>query len=445
MAMQTAWAQKPAGRRLELLFLGDNGHHKPFDRYPALQSAIGVKGMNVTYTESLKDLNEGYLNKFDALIIFANHDSIPAPQEKALLNYVASGHGLVALHCASFCFRNSPEFVKMVGGQFWRHQMDSIRIKNEQPNHPVLAGFPGIKTVDETYLHSKLQADNVVIQSRILGPEQAKDKPGAATEPYTWIRKYGKGNVFYTAYGHDERTWETEGFQQLVAQGILHAVGEEKRALLENLKLAPLAYREVKLPNYEKRPGAQYQQLPLSPEESVKYIQIPVDFNLQVFAAEPNVMHPIAMAWDEKGLLYVLITKDYPNERKETGGSDYILRCEDTNGDGKADKFTRFADGLSIPTGMVFANGGLIVSQAPHILFLKDTNGDGVADEKKAIITGFGTGDTHAGPSNLHYGFDNWIWGCVGYSGYKGKVGADSLQFAQAFSVSNPMVRKWNI
>ena len=433
LAMQTLWAQKPAARRLELLFLGDNGHHKPFDRYPALQSAIGVKGMNITYTESLKDLNEGYLNKFDALIIFANHDSIPAPQEKALLNYVASGHGLVALHCASFCFRNSPEFVKMVGGQFWRHQMDSIRIKNDLPNHPVLTGFPGIKTVDETYLHSKLQADNLVIQSRILGPEQAKDKPGAATEPYTWVRKYGKGNVFYTAYGHDERTWETEGFQQLVAQGILHAVGEEKRALLANLKLPTLAYREVKLPNYEKRPGVQLQQLPLAPEESVKYIQVPVDFNLQVFAAEPNVMHPIAMAWDEKGLLYVLITKDYPNERKETGGSDYILRCEDTNGDGKADKFTRFADGLSIPTGMVFANGGLIVSQAPHILFIKDTNGDGVADEKKAIITGFGTGDTHAGPSNLHYGFDNWIWGCVGYSGYKGKVGTDSLQFAQAF------------
>jgi hypothetical protein len=214
----------------------------------------------------------------------------------------------------------------MVGGQFWRHQMDSIRIQNEQPNHPVLAGFPGIKTVDETYLHSKLQADNVVIQSRILGPEQAKDKPGAATEPYTaWIRKIWQRKCLYTAYGHDERTWETEGFQQLVAQGILHAVGEEKRALLENLKLAPLAFREVKLPNYEKRPGVQLQRLPLSPEESVKYIQIPVDFNLQVFAAEPNVMHPIAMAWDEKGLLYVLITKDYPNERKETGGSDYIL------------------------------------------------------------------------------------------------------------------------
>jgi putative membrane-bound dehydrogenase-like protein len=239
--------------------------------------------------------------------------------------------------------------------------------------------------------------------------------------------------VFYTAYGHDERTWETEGFQDLVTQGILHAVGAEKRALLTALNIPVLKYREAKLPNYEKRGGAQLQQLPLSPEESVKFIQVPVDFNLQVFASEPNVMHPIAMAWDERGRLYVLVTKDYPNERKETGGSDYILLCEDTDKDGKADKFTKWADGLSIPTGMVFANGGLIISQAPHMILLKDTNGDDVADEKKILFTGFGTGDTHAGPSNLHYGFDNWIWGSVGYSGYKGKVGADSLQFAQAF------------
>jgi putative membrane-bound dehydrogenase-like protein len=83
---------------------------------------------------------------------------------------------------------------------------------------------------------------------------------------------------------------------------------------------------------------------------------------------------------------------------------------------------------------MVFANGGLIVSQAPDMLFLKDTDGDDKADIRKTLFSGFGTGDTHAGPSNLHYGFDNWIWGCVGYSGYKGKfAGADTLDFGQAF------------
>jgi putative membrane-bound dehydrogenase-like protein len=152
-------------------------------------------------------------------------------------------------------------------------------------------------------------------------------------------------------------------------------------------------------------------------------------------------MHPIAMTWDERGRLFVLITKDYPNERKPEGGSDYILLCEDTNGDGTADKFTRFAEGLSIPTGLVACNGGLIVSQAPHMLYLKDTNGDDKADEKKILFTGFGTFDTHAGPSNLHYGFDNWIWGSVGYSGFKGKVGdADTLRFGQGFF---PVPSRW--
>src|SRR5690606_3594129 len=121
------------------------------------------------------------------------------------------------------------------------------------------------------------------------------------------------------------------------------------------------------------------------------------------------------------------------NERKDTGGEDYILICEDTDGDGKADSFKRFAEGLSIPTGMVFANGGLIVAQAPHMLFLKDNDGDDVADEKRILFSGFGTFDTHAGPSSLAYGFDNWIYACVGYSGFKGKFGdADSLNFGQA-------------
>ena len=141
-----------------------------------------------------------------------------------------------------------------------------------------------------------------------------------------------------------------------------------------------------------------------------------------------------SLAWDERGRMYVLITKDYPNERKPTGGSDYILICEDTDNDGKADKFTKFAEGLSIPTGMAFSNGGLVVCQAPDMLFLKDTDGDDKADVRQVLFTGFGTFDTHAGPSNLHYGFDNWLWGSVGYSGFKGVVGgSDTIRFTQGF------------
>ena len=425
-------ALKP--RRLEVLFLGDNGHHKPVERLPSIMSALGNKGINFTYTNKLEDINLENLNRFDALMIYANWDEITPQAEKALLAYVASGKGILPIHCASFCFRNSPEYVKMVGGQFWKHTTDTISANIVQPNNQIMNGLTKLKAFDETYLHSKLQADNNVLMTREIKADQTKDRPETKTEPYTWTRNYGKGRVFYTAFGHDEQTWENPDFHKLLENAIVWAVDDQARAAHAALNFQPLVFKDAKLPNYEKRTDPQVQQLPLSPEESVKLMQIPVDFNLEVFASEPNVMHPIAMAWDEKGRLYVLITKDYPNERKETGGSDYILLCEDTNKDGKADKFTHFADGLSIPTGMVFANGGLIVSQAPNMLFLKDNDGDDKADEKKILFSGFGTGDTHAGPSNLHYGFDNWIWGCVGYSGIKTKFALkDSVNFGQGF------------
>ncbi len=433
-------------RRIEILFLGDNGHHKPIERVPQLMAALGNRGINITYTDRLEDLNADNLNQYDGLLIYANWDSIPKPQEKALLDYVASGHGLIPVHCASYCFRNSGEYVdKVVGGQFWRHRMDTIQTRFTQPGSPITAGLPSFRAYDETYLHHHLQADNNVLAVREIKTDQTKDRPDQKEEPYTWTRTYGKGRVFYTAYGHDERTWSQPAFGQLLERGILWAVGDNVKQQHGALNPQPFAYHEARLPNYEKRPGPQMEQEPLSPEESMKHIQVPVGFSLDLFAHEPNVMHPIALAWDERGRLFALITKDYPNERKpelagQPGGSDVIVICEDTDKDGRADKFTNFAEGLNIPTGMVFANGGLYVSQAPHMLFLQDTNGDDRADVRKVVFTGFGTYDTHAGPSNLHYGFDNWIWGSVGYAGFKGKIGADSVKFSQGFFRFRPGV-----
>ena len=77
------------------------------------------------------------------------------------------------------------------------------------------------------------------------------------------------------------------------------------------------------------------------------------------------------------------------------------------------------------------ANGGIVVAQPPRFLFLKDTNGDDRADVREEIMTGWGVNDTHAQANNLHYGIDNWLHGCVGYSGFRGTVGGKDLQFAQ--------------
>ncbi len=129
-----------------------------------------------------------------------------------------------------------------------------------------------------------------------------------------------------------------------------------------------------------------------------------------------------------------------PNTFLETDGAanDRIKICEDTNGDGKADKFTVFADKLNIPTSMVFANGGVVVSMAPYFVFLKDTNGDDKADVRENIMTGWEKNDTHFGPSNLQYGFDNKIWGVVG-SGFNGTTkDSKNLSFRTGVYHVNP-------
>src|SRR5690606_1609839 len=148
----------------------------------------------------------------------------------------------------------------------------------------------------------------------------------------------------------------------------------------------------------------------------------------------PDVVNPIAINWDERGRLWVAESVEYPYPREiwpDSGGKDRIKILEDTDDDGRADRVTIFADGMNIPTGFTFAEGGVVVVQAPQTLFLKDTDGDDVADVREVLFEGWSQRDTHAGPSNLHYGLDNWIWGVLGYSGFDGSVGGDSHQFSQ--------------
>ncbi|MBI3879501.1 MAG: c-type cytochrome [Verrucomicrobia bacterium] len=218
-----------------------------------------------------------------------------------------------------------------------------------------------------------------------------------------------------------------------VRMAVLATVGDARRKDWEKFLTQREPEKREESPtvaNYEKRPAAVTFQHPFSVKGSKERTQVPADMHLELFASEPQIGKPIAFAWDERGRLWVAETRDYPHDVKRDGmGNDRIVICEDTDGDGRADKFTVFADHLNIPTALVFAHGGVIVSQSPRFLFLKDSNGDDKADIREEIITGWGIRDTHATANNLHYGLDNWLYGCVGYSGFDGKVRGVTKKF----------------
>ncbi|MDA8774842.1 ThuA domain-containing protein [Opitutales bacterium] len=421
------------GGPVRVLFLGHESKlHNSNEYYPILSKSLGRDAIYFDYVTSVNQALDDvdYLNKFDALLLYANHPLLSSAQWKNLLSFVRSGKGFIPVHCASWCFSNIPQYDQLVGGRFKSHQGAIFSPRVVKSNHPAVRGIGRLESWDETYFHERHNPKNrTVLMVRDPLPGDPHDK----SEPWTWVRTEGKGRVFYTASGHDERVWEKAEFHQLIKQGILWAVGDQVRDRYENFlaSRAPLEYeKRDNIPNYEKRPKPLSYQLPLSPEESIKHTQVPVGFKLELFASEPDIVNPIYFQWDERGRLWVVETVDYPNELKDGRiGNDRIKICEDTNGDGKADKFTIFADGFNIPTSMTFARGGVILAHAPDMLFLKDTDGDDRADVQEVLFTGFGTADTHAGPSNLRYGLDNWIYGTVGYSRFNGEVGGEKFNF----------------
>ena len=102
-------------------------------------------------------------------------------------------------------------------------------------------------------------------------------------------------------------------------------------------------------------------QEPVGPAESMKHMAVPRGFEARLFAAEPEIVKPISHGLGPQGPALDRRDADYPNDKPASGkGHDRIKICEDTDGDGRADKFTVFAEGLSIPTSMAFARGGVV-------------------------------------------------------------------------------------
>jgi putative membrane-bound dehydrogenase-like protein len=128
----------------------------------------------------------------------------------------------------------------------------------------------------------------------------------------------------------------------------------------------------------------------MTPRDSLKAMHLSEDFHVELFAAEPDVMSPVEMAFDENGKVYVAEMLDYPTDPPPGKPARSRIRLlENPSGDGKTWRSTVFADNVLAVSGFMPWKGGLIVTSAPEILYLKDTNGDGKADLRKVLYTGF--------------------------------------------------------
>lgn len=143
------------------------------------------------------------------------------------------------------------------------------------------------------------------------------------------------------------------------------------------------------------------------PEEAIKSFKLRKGFKVQLFASEvefPDLENPVQFAFDGKGRLWVCTMPSYPMYLPGKPVDDKVLIFEDTDGDGRADKQTVFADKLHVPTGIELGDGGLYVAQQPNLMFLKDTDGDDKADSREIVLHGFDSADSHHSLSAFEWG-----------------------------------------
>ncbi len=146
---------------------------------------------------------------------------------------------------------------------------------------------------------------------------------------------------------------------------------------------------------------------PYTPQQSMAMMRLEPGFRVELVASEPDVQSPVAMDIDEDGRMWVVEMPGYPLDVSPTGR---VKLLEDTDGDGRVDKATLFADGLRLPSGVMRYKKGVLVTSPPDLIYFEDVDGDGRADTREVVLTGFARTNPQHAVNHPVFGLDNWIY-----------------------------------
>lgn len=265
----------------------------------------------------------------------------------------------------------------------------------------------GFQLNDEGYAKfSTLLTNQIFGKSKIKAEEHRELVHAAVLEKnWMWHNDYKIPNgvhVFgrrYDPFGPDNYPAEIKKIREMTAirdEAIWRAVkGEKMDIRSEDQKTTQLPPVDTNYKLDEKSGPPEY----LYGEEALDQINVAPGYKIELFASEEeftDLANPVQLSFDNKGRLWVATMPSYPHYRPgDEKPNDKLIILEDTDGDGKADKQTTFADGLHLPVGFELAPEGVYISQGTNLKLYKDTDGDDKADTNEILLSGFDDHDTH--------------------------------------------------
>ena len=413
------WSSVPATKvtaqddaNLNVYIRAQEATHGPkTHNYPAFlkQWTQLLSNRGITVDGSLDFPDEDRLSKADVLIFYCQNSIQNNRQKKLLDRFMNRGGDLVFLHSA--VVSNDPSWLKNRIGGAWDDSKYSTDKQQgmyfTSTSHPIIKGvgdflFPR----EEVYWDLKLHDDINTLAESFHDPK--------IIAPQMWTYKRGDSRTFTWLAGHWHTNLNLTHARALVLRGLAWAAGQDVDKYLTNKEKQSLRYPE----------GG-----PVEPEKAAESFELHPGFDASLVAAEPNVVNPIDLFFDGNGRMWVAETPEYPQVRDPENPQDRVSIFTDTDGDGRVDQKNVFYEGLELVTSILPYKDGVLAAAAPDLWWIRDTDGDGKADKKERVLTGFGTGDTHAVVNHLRWGLNGWVYATLGYSEGELRDGKNFGQF----------------